>query len=80
ALGELARERWRRATGEVIAPITAECADSWPERVTPALAQVSVGISRTEPQVRGRPEVRENEALHLEAIRRARSLIYMENQ
>ncbi|WP_313046082.1 phospholipase D-like domain-containing protein [Brevundimonas sp.] len=80
ALGELARERWRRATGEVIAPIMAQCADSWPERVTPALTQVSVGISRTEPQVRGRPEVRENEALHLEAIRRARSLIYMENQ
>jgi len=80
ALGELARERWRRATGEVIAPITAQCADLWPERVTPALTQVSVGISRTEPQVRGRPEVRENEALHLEAIRRARSLIYMENQ
>jgi len=44
------------------------------------MTQVQIGVSRTEPKVRGRPEVRENEALHLEAIRRARSLIYMENQ
>src|SRR5690606_137986 len=37
-------------------------------------------IARTEPRVRGRPEVRENEALHLESIRRAKRLIYLENQ
>lgn len=80
ALGDLARERWRRATGDVIAPSVTKGPDPWPDGVTSMLAEVDVGVSRTEPQVRGRPEVRENEALHLEAIRRARSLIYLENQ
>jgi len=80
ALGDLARERWRRGTGEVLSPVTARCGDSWPDGVSPSMTQVQIGVSRTEPKVRGRPEVRENEALHLEAIQRARSLIYMENQ
>lgn len=80
ALGDLARERWRRATGDVLDPPVVGASDAWPAGVTPALTEVQVGVSRTEPQVRGRPEVRENEALHLEAIRRAQSLIYLENQ
>lgn len=80
ALGDLARERWRRATGDVLVPPVAKGPDPWPDEVAPALTEVQVGVSRTEPRVRGRPEVRENEALHLEAIRRARSLIYLENQ
>ena len=45
-----------------------------------AIRDAPLGISRTEPKWAGRVEVRENEALHLEAIRRARRLIYFENQ
>ena len=78
-LGDLARERWFRATWERTQPEETD-EDPWPDGVEPALAEVEVGIARTEPRLGGRPEIRENEALHLEAIRRARRLIYMENQ
>lgn len=79
ALGDLARERWYRATWERTLPDDV-AGDPWPDGVEPALTHVPVGIARTEPRVRGRPEVRENEALHLESIRRAKRLIYLENQ
>lgn len=79
ALGDLARERWARATWERTLPDETET-DPWPDGVTPTMHDVSVGLSRTEPAWNGRPEIRENEALHLEAIRRARRLIYFENQ
>ncbi|MGH7028435.1 phospholipase D-like domain-containing protein [Brevundimonas sp.] len=79
ALGDLARERWFRATWERTLPEEAD-GDPWPDGVEPALTDVPVGIARTEPRVRGRPEVRENEALHLESVRRAKRLIYLENQ
>jgi phosphatidylserine/phosphatidylglycerophosphate/cardiolipin synthase-like enzyme len=79
ALGDLARERWFRATWERTLPD--EIAhDPWPDGVRVGMRDVPVGIARTEPKTRSRAEVRENERLHLEAIRRARTLIYMENQ
>ena len=79
ALGDLARERWFRATWERIVPETVDD-DPWPDGVEPMLTDVPVGIARTEPKWAGRGEVRENETLHLESIRRAKRLIYMENQ
>jgi phosphatidylserine/phosphatidylglycerophosphate/cardiolipin synthase-like enzyme len=79
ALGDLARERWFKATWErTIADEVA--ADPWPDGVPVAMTDVPVGVARTEPRWAGRHEVRENEALHLEAIKRAKRLIYMENQ
>lgn len=79
ALGDLARERWFRATSErTIADEAVE--DPWPDGVTPDLFDTPVAIARTEPTWSGRSEVRENEALHLDAIGRARRLIYLENQ
>ncbi len=79
ALGDLARERWFRATWERTVPDEIDT-DPWPDGVEPDLTDTPVGIARTEPKWGGRGEVRENEALHLEAIRRARRLIYLENQ
>ena len=79
ALGDLARERWRRATWERTAPAP-EGPSPWPEGLEPDLVNAPAGLSRTEPRWRSRAEVREVEALHLEAIRRARRLIYFENQ
>lgn len=79
ALGDLARERWRRATGERTVLDPGE-SDPWPEGVEPDFGNAAVAIARTEPERRGRPGVRENEALHLDAIRSARRLIYLENQ
>lgn len=83
ALADLARERWRRATGEVLspAPIDAETAsDPWPEAIAPLLTDVDVALSRTEPAMDSRPAVAENAALYLATIRDARETIYLENQ
>lgn len=79
ALGDLARERWRRATWEKTAPVESE-GDPWPDGIEPDFRDARVGISRTEPAWRGRAAVRENETLHLDLIRKARRLIYFENQ
>lgn len=80
ALGELARERWRRATGRT--PVRAKPTGDtpWPAGLTPGLENALIGISRTEPAHRGYPEIREVEALHFDTIRAARRTIYIENQ
>jgi phosphatidylserine/phosphatidylglycerophosphate/cardiolipin synthase-like enzyme/uncharacterized membrane protein YdjX (TVP38/TMEM64 family) len=79
ALAELARERWRRATDQRLPPPEA-AHDPWPESLEPALLNIDVGIARTEPAFKEQAEVREVEALYLEAIHAARRSIYLENQ
>jgi phosphatidylserine/phosphatidylglycerophosphate/cardiolipin synthase-like enzyme len=79
ALGEQARERWRSATGQTLAPVDAKHT-AWPSELEPVLRHVDVGIARTLPEFHGRPEVREVEALNLAAIAAARHTIYLENQ
>ena len=78
-LGEIARARWQRATGESLPPPSASN-DPWPESMQPDLTNVHVGISRTMPKTEAHPEVREVEALYLDLIARARTAIYIENQ
>lgn len=79
ALGDFARERWRRATGEVIAPVP-RGADPWPDGLAPLVREVDIAVARTEPAYRDRAEVREIEALYLSAIGAARRSIYLESQ
>jgi phosphatidylserine/phosphatidylglycerophosphate/cardiolipin synthase-like enzyme/uncharacterized membrane protein YdjX (TVP38/TMEM64 family) len=79
ALGELARERWRRATGENLAPVR-NGGDPWPDELVPDMSHVAVAISRTEPAYDGRSEVREVEALYVDMLSSAKRLIYIENQ
>jgi len=79
ALGELARDRWRRATGLEAAPPPAQPAP-WPAGVPVAIPDVEVGLARTHPSVDGRPELREVEALYRVSIEAARRWIYVENQ
>lgn len=79
ALGDLARERWFRATWERTIPDETDN-DPWPDGVTPDLTNVPVGIARTEPKWGGRGEVRENQHLYVRAIAGAKRLIYLENQ
>ncbi|MFI4965835.1 MAG: phospholipase D-like domain-containing protein [Caulobacterales bacterium] len=79
ALGALFRDRWARATGEILAeppPVK----PVWPAGVTAQFKGVEVGLSRTVAAWRDYPAVREVEALHLAAIRDASRCIYMENQ
>jgi phosphatidylserine/phosphatidylglycerophosphate/cardiolipin synthase-like enzyme/uncharacterized membrane protein YdjX (TVP38/TMEM64 family) len=78
-LGEIARERWLRATGERI-PAVGECEHFWPDSVPVEFSDVTVGIARTIPDTGEIPAVREVEALYLDMIGRAKHCIYIENQ
>jgi phospholipase D1/2 len=80
ALGHLARERWKRATGRRVRPSQVRKSELWPSGLTPDLEHVSVAIARTEPAYKGSPEVREVEALYLDAIAAAQHSIYIEAQ
>ena len=81
ALGELARERWHRATGtHAQEPERAAEPAAWPAAVPVALGDVDVGIVRTEPEFDGLPAVAEVRQLHLDAIAAAKRSIFAENQ
>lgn len=79
-LGQLARERWRRARGWKIKPPTGVERSPWPESVSNELDAVRVAIARTEPAYRGCEAVEEVRKLYLDAIAAARKSIYIENQ
>jgi phosphatidylserine/phosphatidylglycerophosphate/cardiolipin synthase-like enzyme len=79
ALAEQAMQRWTTATGRPLEPVAAKHS-TWPSRLKPDLRDVDVGIARTLPELDGRAEVREVEALNLAAIAAARHTIYLENQ
>ena len=79
ALGDLARERWRDATGERLEPAPGET-DPWPEDLLPTIEHVDVAIARTLPVLGDRQEVREIETLYLDSISRAERTIYIETQ
>lgn len=84
ALGDVARERWRTATGEELA----RCPETlwergrapWPEGLQPHCTGVTVGVARTYPKRDGSPAVREVEALICDAIEAAQKTIYLETQ
>ncbi|WP_375262667.1 phospholipase D-like domain-containing protein [Palleronia sp.] len=79
ALGQLARERWKRATGDDISapPRTRSL---WPEDLTPTVSEVDVAISRTAPPYGERAAVHEIEALYLAIIAGTRRTLYIESQ
>lgn len=93
ALGDLVRERWRRATGEALQPAVrflrwprsrplgaAAVGSPWPDAVEADVRDVNVAISRTVPPTNGNAGVREVEALYVDMIASARHAIYIENQ
>lgn len=79
ALGDLARDRWQRAGGHELAPVTGAF-DCWPEDLEVDFTDIDVSIARTLPDMPGRPEVREVEALFVEEIATAKESIYAESQ
>jgi len=81
ALGELARERWRLATGRRAVELEPPPEDDpWPAGVPVDLADVRIGIARTQPALEGMPGVFEIRQLYLDAIASARRLLFFENQ
>jgi phosphatidylserine/phosphatidylglycerophosphate/cardiolipin synthase-like enzyme/uncharacterized membrane protein YdjX (TVP38/TMEM64 family) len=79
ALGQLARERWRRATGYVIPPAR-DGRDPWPPGLEPQFRDVLTALSRTLPPTETDKGVREVEALYAAMIEAAQRYIYFENQ
>src|SRR3569832_1651743 len=81
ALGELARKRWRCATGKILrAPSRALGADALSGGGGPGRAGGGGAGARTGPGGGGGEEVRESERLYLDAIAAAERCIYIENQ
>jgi phospholipase D1/2 len=77
-LAKIARERWRKATGQRLKPVKTSV-DPWGElRVD--MADVNVGIACTYPPAGDTEGVHHVEALYLDMIARARDYIYIENQ
>jgi phospholipase D1/2 len=79
ALGELARDRWQRATGKALEP-PPRCDPIWPDDIEPTFTDIDVAIARTIPEYGEAEQVREIERLALDAIRAARRTIYCESQ
>jgi phosphatidylserine/phosphatidylglycerophosphate/cardiolipin synthase-like enzyme/membrane protein DedA with SNARE-associated domain len=80
ALGELARERWWRATGTQLPLPEHKDTSAWPDDIAPWFEDIDVGIARTLPRYGDHPEIREVEQLYVDSIAAARTLIYIENQ
>ncbi len=86
ALGDLAADRWLRATGrhprvpDVPDVPDSRNGDRWPQGVAPDVTDVQVAISRTYPERDDAPAIREIRALYLDAIAAARDSLYLENQ
>lgn len=80
-IGELVRERWRRATGRAPAPGSrTPRSDIWPKEISPDFKNTAMGIARTEPAYDGREAVGEIRQLFLDCIAAARHSIFIENQ
>lgn len=79
-LGDLARERWRRATAQSLKPPRGDRNDPWPERVAPQFEHIEVAIARTYPPHQEQIAVREVERLYLASLAAAKRWVYVENQ
>ncbi len=83
-LGDLGRDRWRRAGGDVLPPVEGATGDRWPEHLTPHFTNVEIGIARTRAKYDGKggesPQVQEIAELFERHIRSARKFIYAESQ
>jgi phospholipase D1/2 len=78
-LGQLVRERWKRATDSEPDPVV-DASPIWPDGVVAEFENVDIGIARTLPEDDDQRQVAEVKALYLESIRQARRYIYIENQ
>lgn len=78
-LGQLVRERWKRATDHEPDPVV-DASPIWPDGVVAEFEDVDIGIARTLPEDDDQRQVTEVKELYLESIRQARRYIYIENQ
>ena len=79
ALGDLARDRWKRATGETLEP-PPQVEPRWPDELEPLARDAAVAISRTMPEYHGHKAIHDIEALYLATIAATRRTLYIESQ
>lgn len=79
ALGELARDRWKRATGEDL-PVPPPGETPWPDGLSADFVELDVAVARTYAAYEDYEQVSEIEQLYLAAIAAARRTIYIESQ
>ncbi|SFG45131.1 phospholipase D1/2 [Palleronia marisminoris] len=80
ALGDLARDRWKRSTGEDLDPPPASIPTAWPDGLDASMSDVDVAISRTAPAYGEEEGKHEIEALYLAVIAATRKTLYIESQ
>ncbi len=79
ALAAIARDRWKKATGEKLRAVTTR-SDPWPDELPVEVTDARVAIACTAPPVNGEGGVHQVERLYLDMIAKARDYIYLENQ
>ncbi len=80
-LGDIARDRWKSATGEIIDPPPKPTQENMKTAASPAdFVNAPISVARTQPAFAKRKEIREIEQLHLDLIGTAERHIYIENQ
>ena len=80
ALADLARERWRRATGKRLKAPLATPHDPWPRGIEPEIRDIDIAIARTLPAYDGYPGAFEVRQALEDAIASARREIFIEQQ
>jgi phosphatidylserine/phosphatidylglycerophosphate/cardiolipin synthase-like enzyme len=79
AIADVARQRWHLATGELLETRLPE-RSVWPQELVPQFRNATVGVACTMPGVAGTPATRHAATLTLDAISRARRVLYIEAQ
>ncbi|ESR22410.1 putative phospholipase D alpha [Lutibaculum baratangense AMV1] len=79
ALGDLARERWGRATGNWIKPLESD-RKLWPEKLEPTFRDIDIGLARSWPERDEAEPAYEVAALTFAAIAAARKTLFIQSQ
>ena len=81
ALGDLCRDRWRRAAGrEPVMGTRATVGDPWPRSVEPVVTDLDVAVARTDPGFGNGTQAEEIRQLYTDVIGAAKRTLYLENQ
>jgi phosphatidylserine/phosphatidylglycerophosphate/cardiolipin synthase-like enzyme len=80
ALGDLGRDRWRRAGAPPLEPVECDGDSAWPDELEAQFSDVEVGIARTRAEYEQDEGVHEIARLFELQIARAKKFVYAESQ